>query len=41
MLTGVAAIWSAFYATTLLQLLLWYAMVAMVAPPWVPSPRLF
>lgn len=36
-LTGVAAIWSAFYATTLLQLLVWYAMVA----PWVPSPRSF
>lgn len=35
--TGVAAIWAAFYATTLLQLLLWYVMVA----PWVPSPREF
>lgn len=35
--TGVAGIWAAFYASTLLQLMLWYTVVS----PWVASPREF
>ncbi|MGV0642715.1 hypothetical protein ABQE44_04840 [Mycolicibacterium sp. XJ2546] len=35
--TGATAIWSAFYLSTLVQLMFWYAIVS----PWVPSPRAF
>lgn len=35
--TGAAAIWSAFYLSTLVQLMSWYTIVS----PWVPSPREF
>lgn len=35
--TGAAGIWSAFYLSTLVQLMLWYAVVT----PWITSPRDF
>ncbi|ORW69480.1 hypothetical protein AWC24_05535 [Mycolicibacter senuensis] len=35
--TGAAGIWSAFYLSTLVQLMLWYAVVT----PWISSPRDF
>ncbi len=37
LVTGAAGIWSAFYVSTLVQLMLWYAVVS----PWVSSPRDF